>query len=281
MANNHDGAGCNYRSGERASSREIYKNSTAVTSLRTMSVTMESSESFEIRAALGIVVAPDWARSNRRTPINDTDPATGLGLCSGYLRRAVLWANQLIRRKRHFLRRLSSIGAGVVSAGILSYGMTRSTQNLADLLPASTYLGFFQHLALAIDRAWSHAQGYPTWSHAQQFGQFYRETVNVLCPLVGFALFWIASRYRIGIDAWRAIMIFLALTFTPLAVITPETVLLWGISFSYSEAIHAGITVMLMVWSVGALKIRHCNPLKFLNSRAAYAPHGRSLRHPG
>ena len=84
-------------------------------------------------------------------------------------------------------------------------------------------------------------------SHIRDFGGFYAQTVHLICPLIGFALFWILSRYKVGTKVWMPLTIALLLDVSPVL-----STLTFG---PFSEAARTVLIVLLMVWSVGAIKL--------------------------
>ena len=65
------------------------------------------------------------------------------------------------------------------------------------------------------ERLWSYAHGWQPMSHIRDFGGFYAPTIHLICPLIGFALFWIISRHKVGINLWKPMAIALLLTIQP------------------------------------------------------------------
>jgi hypothetical protein len=148
------------------------------------------------------------------------------------------------------MRRSISIGTGTAVAAVLTHGMVSSGMNLNEPLPISTYQGFFQRVLLATERLWSYAHGWQPMSHIDEFGRFYAHTVHLICPLIGFALFWIVSRHKVGIQSWRPIGIALLLTVPPtFSDLAPDYAIPWV------EVVRTLLIVLLMVWSVGAIRI--------------------------
>jgi hypothetical protein len=95
-------------------------------------------------------------------------------------------------------------------------------------------------------------------SHIRDFGQFFAPTVQLICPLIGFALFWIFSRHKVGISLWKPVAIALLLT-----VPTGYIDLVPGNALPWVEVARTILVVLLMVWSVGALRTSgpHTSPL--------------------
>lgn len=148
------------------------------------------------------------------------------------------------------MRKYGSIGAGAAVAAVLTHGMVWSGLSFNEPLPISTYRGFFQQVIVAIERLWSYAHGWQPMSHIRDFGHFYAPTVQLICPLIGFALFWFFSRNRVGINFWKPIAIALLL-----AVPTGFTALTSAYALPWVEVARTILVMSLMVWSVGALKI--------------------------
>src|SRR5580700_277255 len=114
-----------------------------------------------------------------------------------------------------FMDRAKSIGTSLAVAAVFTHGMVFSGMNLDEPLPISTYQGFFRHMLLAIERLWSYAHGWQPMSHIDDFGHFYANTVHLICPLIGFALFWIVSRHKVSITFWKPMGIVLLLAILP------------------------------------------------------------------
>jgi hypothetical protein len=128
--------------------------------------------------------------------------------------------------------------------------MVFSGMNLNAPLPISTYQGFFQHMLLATERLWSYAHGWQPMSHIHDFGRFYAPAVHLICPLIGFALFWITSRHEVGINFWKPLAIALLLTIPPsVSDLVPSYAVPWV------EGARTILIVLLMGWSVGAIRI--------------------------
>jgi len=171
-------------------------------------------------------------------------PTIGSGIDA--CRTAARW----LAAVRDFLRRSIPAGIGAAMASFLAHGMWVGVENLAYVAPISTYGGFWQHVTIAMERLWSHAHGWQSMmvehpevpDHAWRFGRAYAQTLHLGCPLIGFALYWIISRHRVGIQAWRPLAIALVLDyrmFFPNPV-TPQF-----------EVQRTMLAVLLMVWSVG------------------------------
>ena len=146
--------------------------------------------------------------------------------------------------------RARSIGTGAAVAAVFTHGMVFSGMYLNELLPISTYQGFFQRMLFATERLWSYAHGWQPMSHIRDFGSFYAQTVHLICPLIGFALFWIVSRHKVGIKVWKPLAIVILLTIPPsFSTLAP------GYATPWAEAARTFLIVLLMVWSVGAIGI--------------------------
>jgi len=147
-----------------------------------------------------------------------------------------------------------SIGTGAAVAAVLTHGMVSSGLNLNEPLPVSTYQGFFQHVLLAMERLWSYAHAWQPMSHIDAFGHFYAHAVRLICPLIGFSLFWMVSRRKVGSEFWKPIGIALLLTF-PLGSIAFVPIQALGLGYPWSEMVRTLVVVLSMVWSVGAIRI--------------------------
>lgn len=146
--------------------------------------------------------------------------------------------------------RARSIGASAAVAAVFTHGMVFSAMYLNELLPFSTYQAFFQRMLFATERLWSYAHGWQPMSHIRDFGGFYAQTVHLICPLIGFALFWIVSRHKVGIKVWKPLAIALLLTIPP-----SFSNLASGYAIPWVEAARTVLIVLVMVWSVGAIRL--------------------------
>lgn len=153
------------------------------------------------------------------------------------------------------MRRSISIGASAAVSALLTHGMVSSALNLSERLPISTYHGFFQHVLFAMDRLWSYAHGWQPMSHIEGFGHFYAHAVDLICPLIGFSLFWMISRRKVGSESWKPIGIALLLTFPPGSIVLFPFYYALGRSYSWFELVRTILAVLLMAWSVGAIRI--------------------------
>jgi hypothetical protein len=151
------------------------------------------------------------------------------------------------------MRRSLSLATAAVVSAILTQGMVFSAMNLADSAPVTTYRGSFQHAIFALERVWSGAHGRPPLSDIDDFGRFYTQTVHLLCPLLGFALFWILSRHRVGRNLWKPLAIALLLALPPLGPISDEP--LRAIGRPWSEMVRTLLILFFMLWSAGAIRL--------------------------
>ncbi len=150
---------------------------------------------------------------------------------------------------RRYISAVTSAGA----AAAFTHGVVLSAVNFNEPLPISTYQGFFWHIVSAVERLWSYAHGWQPMSHDRDFGWFFAPTSQVICPLIGFALFWAISRYRVGRNLWKPGAIAL------LAAIPNGYIdLVSGDALPWIEAARTMLIVLLMVWSVGSVRI--CGP---------------------
>jgi len=141
-----------------------------------------------------------------------------------------------------------SLAVSAAVAAIVTHGMVFSAVNLNDALSAPGYQRFFQAIVLATERLWSYAHGWPPMSHIRDFGQFYAPLIHLICPLIGFGLFRILSRHKVGTDVWKPLTLVLLLTVPSkfLTLAAPSAV-------PWLEAARTMVIVWAMVWSVGAL----------------------------
>jgi len=137
-----------------------------------------------------------------------------------------------------------------VAAAVLTHGVVLSAMTFNEPLPISTYQGFFWHIVLAAERLWSWSHGWQPASHIRDFGQFFAPTVQLICPLIGFVLFRIISRDKVGIHFWKPLAIATLLAI-PNGYIdhVPVYALPWV------EVVRTILVVLMMVWSVGALRV--------------------------
>ena len=148
------------------------------------------------------------------------------------------------------MRRSISIATSAAVAAVVTHGVVFSGVNFDEPLPASTYQDFFRHMLLETERLWSYAHGWQPMSHIRDFGHFCAPTIQLVCPLIGFALFWILSRHRVGSNFWKPLAIGLLLAVLPgLSDLASRGATPWV------EAARTILIVFLMVWSVGAIRI--------------------------
>jgi len=136
------------------------------------------------------------------------------------------------------------------AAAVLTHGLVISAVSFNEPLPISTYRGFFWHVVSAVERLWSYAHAWQSGSHVRDFGWFFAPTVQLICPLIGFALFWAISRYKVDANIWKPLAIVVLL-----AIPNRYINLVPGHSLPWVEAVRTIFIVWLMVWSTGALRI--------------------------
>ncbi len=136
------------------------------------------------------------------------------------------------------------------ASAVFTHGVVLSATNFNEPLPISTYQGFFWHIVSATERLWSHAHGWPSMSHIRDFGPFFAPAVQLICPLIGLALFCTISRHRVGIHIWKPLAIALLL-----AIPNGYINLVPGHALPWVEVARTILIVLLMVWSVGAFRI--------------------------
>jgi hypothetical protein len=146
-----------------------------------------------------------------------------------------------------------AIGTGAAVASILTHGMVSSGMHLNEPLPISPYQGFFRYVLLATERLWSYAHGWQSMSHIDEFGRFYAQTVHLICPLIGFALYWVISRHKVGINFWKPVAIAF-ISASPLCLETVVPLLKLGLGVLWSEMACTLLIVLSMVLSVRAFR---------------------------
>lgn len=148
------------------------------------------------------------------------------------------------------MRTSISIGTSAAAAAVFTHGMVDSAMHFDSPLPASTYEGFFRQILLATEQLWSYAQGWPPMSHIRDFGHIYASTIQLVCPLIGFALFRVMSGHKVGIGFWKPLAIALLLTIPP-----GFSDLVSSYATPWAEAVRTILIILLMAWSVGAIRI--------------------------
>ncbi len=155
------------------------------------------------------------------------------------------------------MRKYLSIGTSATLAAVFTHGLVFSAMDLNEPLSIWTYQGFFRHLLLATERLWSFAHGWQPMSHIRDFGRFYAPAVHLICPLIGFLLFWVMSRHKVGINLWKPMAIALLLT-VPSSLLTQMP----AYSLPWIEVARTLLIVWLMVRSVGGIRgIRSHSPI--------------------
>ena len=148
------------------------------------------------------------------------------------------------------MRNVRSIGISAAVAAVVTHGIVDSAVNFSGPVPVSNWQGFFRQMLLLTERLWSYAHGWQPMSHIRDFGSFFAPAVQLICPLIGFALFGMLARPRIGLNLWKpvAIALWLCLPYGYLAGV-PGTALPWV------EGARTIVIVALMAWSIGAITI--------------------------
>jgi len=162
------------------------------------------------------------------------------------------------------MRKLAAIASGAAVAGVTTHGFVYSGMRLGPLNPPfSTYSGLFQNALFGIWRLWSCAHGWEPvmtgrqLSHAEGFGHFFAHAVILACPLLGFCIFCLAAGQRVGWQCWKPVV--LALAF-PLDELIRQVFRSAGLSEPLAEAARAIVVFLLMLSSVGAIRIRKPAP---------------------
>ena len=163
------------------------------------------------------------------------------------------------------MRKFAAIASGATVAAVTTHGFVYSGMRLGPLdPPLATYTGFFQNALFAFWRLWSHAHGWEPvmtgrqLNHVEEFGQFFAHAVIFACPLLGFCIFWLAARQRVGWQWWKPLV--LALAF-PLDDLIRQVFRSAGLNEPLAETARALVIFALMLWSVGAIRIRKPEPV--------------------
>ena len=72
----------------------------------------------------------------------------------------------------------------------------------------------------------------------------------MICPLIGFVVFWMMSRYRVGKNLWRPLVVALLL-----AVPAGFVALFPAYAIPWVEVARTSLVALLMMWSVGAMRV--------------------------
>ena len=147
------------------------------------------------------------------------------------------------------MRHSLSLGISTAAAAVVTHAAVFSGLYFDDPFPVSWYQGSFREAALAIERLWSYAHGWQPMSHIRDFGSFYAPMVQLLCPLLGFALFLMISRHRVGQNVWKPVSIaaLLAIPFGYISVLPIDAI-------PWMEAARTILVILLMACSVGAIR---------------------------
>lgn len=141
-----------------------------------------------------------------------------------------------------------AIGMSAAAAAVFTHGMVFSAVYFDGPLPASTYQEFFQQILVATEWAWSHAHGWAPMSHIRDFGHFYAPAIQLVCPLIGFGLYWWMSGKKVGRQVWKPLAI------AGLLVAPPSlSDLVGGVGTPWAEGARTIAIVLFMVWSVGGM----------------------------
>jgi hypothetical protein len=78
-------------------------------------------------------------------------------------------------------------------------------------------------------------------THIDDFGRFYAHTVELICPSLGFTLFWMLTRRKTWRQLWK-----------PFAIVTVAMMIpAWGLAQPWSEVVRTLIVVLAMMGSAG------------------------------
>jgi hypothetical protein len=134
------------------------------------------------------------------------------------------------------MRRPLCVAISAVAAAIITHGMVFSGVHFDDSPPVSSYQSVFRSILLAVERLWSGWHGWQPLSHIRDFAGFYTGLVHVICPLLGFGLFWMVSRTRFGFSLWKPLAIAL------ICAAVPASPLVWV------EAARTTVILLLMLY---------------------------------
>ena len=138
------------------------------------------------------------------------------------------------------MRTRLSIAAGLLAAAVLTYGLVYGAMHLASR-------GFFQWITWMFLSLWTRAHG-----DIDTFGRWYAHAVHLLCPAIGFGLFWLISRHQIGRRAWKPFAIAVVLACVPFTLHPPPEWVPW------QEVARTLVTALLMLASVRAFTASAC-----------------------
>jgi hypothetical protein len=167
-----------------------------------------------------------------------------------------------------------SILLALLLAAVLTHGIVYSVESgrmqSSLRMPVATYQGFFAGVLVKTWNAWSKVQGLEPMSiltasmesqsvngirRVEQFSRFYSRSVFLICPLLGFGLFWLGTRQKIGLQVWKPLAIAILFS-TPLGALISDVVFRsLGMSKPLAEAGRAMVVLLLMMWSIGAFRI--------------------------
>lgn len=163
------------------------------------------------------------------------------------------------------MRRPLAVSSGLAITAVATHGMVSAGLDL-DLsrpVPFWSYGGFFQHTILWMSRLWSDAHGWPgpadlsalsRTGHIDDFGRFLAYAVFLLCPLIGFLAYSLVSGSRVSLQWWKPLTIAIAFA-TPLQHAIHDPAMSLGLKEPLAEGVRATVVFVLMLWSVGAIKI--------------------------
>ncbi len=152
------------------------------------------------------------------------------------------------------MRKALAISSGSIVAMVSTHGLVYSGIQLdpSKPLPLSTYAGLFERILLSVWRAWNALHGWQPMSHADEFGRFLALATFLLCPLLGFLAFWLASRLTLPGTWWKPLAIAIAFA-TPLQLVLSGAFRSIGMDTAQAEAARALVVFLLMAWSIGAI----------------------------
>jgi hypothetical protein len=146
------------------------------------------------------------------------------------------------------------IGIALLVSARLTYGLVISAMRI-DLaaMQAGNYPRFSTHILATTWILWSQIRGVQPLSHADEFGRFYAVLVFLVCPLIGFGIFWLGSQQKIGMQLWKPLAIAIIFA-TPLERLLRSGFSEVGLDMLWAEVIRTTLVLLLMMWSVGAMR---------------------------
>jgi uncharacterized membrane protein len=166
------------------------------------------------------------------------------------------------------MRKAVSITGGSLVAAVLTHGLVYSGMRLDGPLSPLSYRGMFQDAVLTIWNAWNFLHGWPIGrNHVEEFGRHcLAPFVLFVCPMIGFVLFTVIAKQKVGWQWWKPATIAAVLTAVSMLVQNPLRLL--GVDLALAETARAVFVFILMVWSVGGIPLPKTRRLRSARSVA-------------